>query len=162
VALDADAMTSGPMTSAIHREVASATAGTHPRVIARLASGWAVLGEPQILPGYCLLLPDPVVADLNALAEPRRIEFLSDMGRLGDAVLAVTGAERINYELLGNVEPALHAHVIPRYATEPADRRRTPVWSHDWAAAPRFSAEQHGGLLASLGAALARLPPHQT
>ena len=24
-------------------------------------SGWAVLGDPQITRGYCLLLPDPVV-----------------------------------------------------------------------------------------------------
>ena len=53
------------MSTAIHRQVASAAAGTLPRVIARMPSGWAVLGDPQILPGYCLLLPDPVVGDLN-------------------------------------------------------------------------------------------------
>ena len=40
------------------------------------------------------------------------------MAGLGDAVLLVTGAERINYEILGNVEPALHAHVIPRHTNE--------------------------------------------
>jgi len=32
-------------------------------VITRLPSGWAVLGDPQITDGYCLLLPDPVIAD---------------------------------------------------------------------------------------------------
>ena len=26
---------------------------------------------------------------------------------------------RINYAIFGNVEPALHAHVIPRYRNEP-------------------------------------------
>ncbi len=124
--------------TAIHRLVEQLRAGTLPRVIARTSSGWAVLGDPQILRGYSLLLPDPVVPDLNALSGGRRTDYLADMARLGDAVLRVTGAERINYEILGNVEPALHAHVIPRFADEPADRRRVPVWSHDWSAAPAY------------------------
>jgi diadenosine tetraphosphate (Ap4A) HIT family hydrolase len=138
------------MSTQIHRQVDAAAAGALPRVIARLASGWAVLGDPQILPGYALLLPDPVVPDLNALAGQARQQFLDDMARLGDAVLAVTGAERINYEILGNVEPALHAHVIPRYAWEPPARRRTTVWLHDWPAAPPFSPEGHAQLLQAL------------
>jgi len=115
------------MSTMIHQQVADAGAGNLARVVARMTSGWAVLGDPQILPGYCLLLPDPVVPDLNALAGAARQQFLADMAHLGDAVLTVTGAERINYEILGNVEPALHAHVIPRYATEPEASRRAPV-----------------------------------
>jgi diadenosine tetraphosphate (Ap4A) HIT family hydrolase len=122
--------------TAIHRQVERARAGTLARVIARMRSGWAVLGDPQITRGYSLLLPDPVVADLNALTGEARDQFLSDMAALGDAVLAVTGAERINYEILGNVEPALHAHVIPRHASEDPELRRKPVWLHDWGTAP--------------------------
>ena len=38
-----------------------------PAAIARLPSGWVIMGERQVLPGYCLLLPDPVVPHLNAL-----------------------------------------------------------------------------------------------
>src|SRR5690242_6281948 len=101
-----------------------------------MTSGWAVIGDPQITRGYCLLLPDPVVPHLNALIAEEREQFLRDMTRLGDVVLAITGAERINYEILGNVEPALHAHVIPRHATEDPELRRKPVWLHDWSAAP--------------------------
>jgi diadenosine tetraphosphate (Ap4A) HIT family hydrolase len=111
-----------------------------------MSSGWAVLGDPQILPGYCLLLPDPVVPHLNALSGAARAAFLHDMARLGDAVLAVTSAERINYEILGNVEPALHAHVIPRYGWEPPERRRTAVWLHDWTTASAFEVGVHGEL----------------
>ena len=124
------------MPTAIHRQVDAARRGELARVIARMASGWAVLGEPQITRGYCLLLPDPVVADLNALTGEARARFLQDMASLGDAVLAETGAERINYEILGNVEPALHAHVIPRHASENPDLRRKTVWLHDWSGAP--------------------------
>jgi diadenosine tetraphosphate (Ap4A) HIT family hydrolase len=125
--------------TAIHRQVEAARRGELSRVIMKMASGWAVLGDPQITRGYCLLLPDPVVTDLNALSGTARQQFLDDMARLGDALLAETGAERINYEILGNVEPALHAHVIPRHADEDAELRKKPVWLHDWLAAPAFT-----------------------
>ncbi len=135
------------MSTAIHRQVEAARAGHLARVVAHMSSGWAVLGDPQILPGYCLLLPDPVVPHLNALAGDLRRQFLEDMTRLGDAVLAMTGAERINYEILGNVEPALHAHVIPRYANEPPEDRQRAVWLHDWSKAPAFNPSIHGDLM---------------
>ena len=128
------------MPTAIHRQVEAARRGELERVVARMLSGWAVLGDPQITRGYCLLLPDPVVPDLNALTGDARRQFLDDMAALGDAVLAATDAERINYEILGNVEPALHAHVIPRHAAEDPERRRTPVWLHDWKTAPAIDA----------------------
>jgi diadenosine tetraphosphate (Ap4A) HIT family hydrolase len=120
------------VTTSIHRRVDALRAGSDPTFVARLASGWAVLGERQVLPGYCLLLPDPVVPTLNALAGGARDAFLADMAALGDAVLAVTGATRINYAIYGNLDPALHAHVIPRHASEDADLRKKPVWLHDW------------------------------
>jgi diadenosine tetraphosphate (Ap4A) HIT family hydrolase len=127
--------------TAIHRQVDAARSGQLARVITKMPSGWAVLGDPQITLGYCLLLPDPVVPHLNALPGHAREQFLRDMTSLGDAVLAATGAERINYEILGNVEPALHAHVIPRHASEDPDLRRKAVWLHDWSAAPAIDAD---------------------
>lgn len=128
--------------------------GANDAVICRLPSGWAVVGDVQVLPGYCLLLADPVVASLNDLDDERRAEFLRDMTHLGDAILRVTSAERINYEILGNSEPELHAHVFPRYGTESPDLRRLPAWFYDWAAAPRYGAETHAGLRNALRAAL--------
>ena len=140
--------------TAIHQQVDLAARGELPRAIGKLPSGWAVLGDPQITLGYCLLLPDPVVPDLNALTGDARRQFLDDMARLGDAVLLVTGAERINYEILGNVEPALHAHIIPRHNSEDPAQRTQPVWLHDWSTAPTFSSDTHGALRRRLAAAL--------
>ena len=94
-----------------------ARAGRDPTVLGRCASGWAVFGHQQFVQGYLLLLPDPVVPDLNALTPERRSQFLLDMSRLGDALVRTTSPVRINYAIFGNVEPALHAHVIPRYRT---------------------------------------------
>jgi len=119
------------MSTLIHQRVLQASRGENPKVIARMASGWAVLGDTQFLRGYCLLLPDPVVPTLNDMEESVRAAFLTDMAALGDAVLAVTGAVRINYEMLGNLEPALHAHVFPRFDDEPQELRTKPIWLYD-------------------------------
>ena len=126
------------MSTAIHRLVEAARRGENPAVIARTRAGWLVLGEKQVLRGYCLLLPDPVVPHLNSLAGEVRALFLDDMAAIGDALLEVTGAARINYEILGNLEPALHAHIIPRYADEPETLRTKPVWLYDWKDATPF------------------------
>ena len=134
------------MSTAIHRLVESCRAGNDSSVIARLPSGWAVMGQRQVLRGYCLLLPDPVVPHLNALAPQARDRFLCDLGRLGDAVLDATGANRINYAIFGNLEPALHAHVHPRYADEPEAFRTNNPWSYDWSQAPAFDVSSYGGL----------------
>jgi catechol 2,3-dioxygenase-like lactoylglutathione lyase family enzyme/diadenosine tetraphosphate (Ap4A) HIT family hydrolase len=144
------------MTTAIHRRVAACRDGADPTVIVRLLSGWAVMGDPQVLPGYCLLLPDPVVPHLNAMATAERDQFLSDMARLGDAVFAATGALRVNYAMFGNVEPALHAHVFPRFDNEVEALRTAHPWGYDWNAAPRFDPTLHGALLEMIRANLVR------
>jgi len=122
----------------IHRLVAAAREGREPRVIARLYSGWALFGERQFLRGYALLLPDPVVPTLNSLGAQERAAYMADVSRLGDAILKVTGAVRINYAIFGNQEPALHTHVIPRYADEPEKYRTAHPWTYNWEAAPLF------------------------
>jgi diadenosine tetraphosphate (Ap4A) HIT family hydrolase len=147
---------SEPLT-AIHQQVSEARAGRNPRVIARLYSGWAVFGERQFVRGYALLLPDPVVPNLNALGVHERSAFLTDMTRLGDALLKVTGALRINYAMLGNEEPALHAHVIPRYLDEPEALRAAHPWAYDWNAAPVFERAACAELAESLLHELQRL-----
>src|ERR1700704_5825089 len=115
--------------TAIHRRVDHARAGLDPTVLGRCAAGWGVFGQQQFIPGYLLLLPDPVVPDLNALTPEKRAQFLLDMARLGDALMLVASPIRINYAIFGNVEPALHAHVIPRYRSEPEHMQSQQPWA---------------------------------
>ena len=143
--------------TAIHRRVNDARAGRDPTVLGRCASGWAVFGHQQFVQGYLLLLPDPVVPDLNALIPERRSQFLLDMSHLGDALMLTTSPVRINYAIFGNVEPALHAHVIPRYRTEPEAMRTAHPWTYDWNAAPTFDLGTAAPLLKALRTELARL-----
>jgi diadenosine tetraphosphate (Ap4A) HIT family hydrolase len=113
-----------------------------------------VLGDPQVLRGYCLLLPDPVVPHLNAMPASAQAAFVADMTRLGEAVMRVIRPVRINYAIFGNVEPALHAHVFPRYADESEPFRTANPWGYDWSVAPAFDPIRDAGLRRSLQRAL--------
>ncbi|PZE14301.1 hypothetical protein DMX10_06015 [Pseudomonas sp. 57B-090624] len=145
--------------SLISQRVELARNGANDKVICRMASGWAVMGDVQFLPGYCLLLPDPVVPSLNDLHGDARTAYLLDMARLGDAALQATGALRMNYEILGNSEPELHCHIFPRYDAEPEGRRRMPVWFYDWKAAPPYDEAVHGALRMRIARLLEESPP---
>jgi diadenosine tetraphosphate (Ap4A) HIT family hydrolase len=118
------------MATTIPERVDAAREGTNPTIICQVPSGWVALCDQQFLRGYCILLADPVVASLNELDRFQRSEFLGDMTTVGDALLEVTGAYRINYAVLANSDPYLHAHIIPRYKNEPEELRRNLPWSH--------------------------------
>ncbi|SCX28129.1 hypothetical protein DSM25558_4383 [Agrobacterium sp. DSM 25558] len=137
----------------IEERVAMARAGKNPFVISRMPSGWLVIGDVQPLPGYCLLLADPVVSSLNALTQQERSAFLSDMALAGDALLDVTNCTRVNYEIWGNSEPALHAHIMPRYESEAEEKRRLPAcMGYSWSDAPKSSGDDTLALMGKLRA----------
>ena len=139
----------------IYERVERARLGTNPYVITRLHSGWLVIGDVQPLPGYCLLLADPVVPSINDLDEAARAAYLLDTVRIGDALLAVTDAQRINYETWGNGEPALHTHIMPRYKSEPTEKRRMPACTvYDWRASPPFDPIAQAGFIVAMRDAL--------
>lgn len=141
--------------------IGSAERGINPMVIAPMPSGYAVIGDTQFLPGYCVLLASPRVAQLSDLPLHARGRFLLDMSLLGEAIERVCrpdGLHRLNYEILGNTDAYLHAHLFPRYGWEPPERRAGPVWLY-----PRdrwtdgrysYNDEAHGALRARIGDAL--------
>jgi diadenosine tetraphosphate (Ap4A) HIT family hydrolase len=118
------------MPISIPERILSAKAGTNPAVICRVPSGWAVMCDAQFLHGYTILLADPVVASINDLDQGKRSEYLRDMVLIGDALLEVTNAFRINYGILGNTDAYLHTHIIPRYATEAEEFLKGLPWSY--------------------------------
>lgn len=57
------------------------------------------------------------------------------MSIVGDAILKITDAYKINYSILGNSADFLHAHIFPRYLSENKKRLKIPVWlypSSNW------------------------------
>ena len=146
--------------------VGSALAGTNPTVLRRLRAGFAVIGDVQHLPGYCVLITDTVGVDqLTDLPPPQQLAFLDDMAVLGRAVAAVCARRdpqfrRINLEIQGNTDAFLHAHVTPRYHWEPDEVVGWPAALHHWTGRvdPDRHAlgPQHDELRAELTAELAR------
>ena len=129
--------TTRDMSKAITARVDRCRSGNDPDLIARVPSGWAILGkyQPGPITGCCMLLPDPVVPSINDLDGADRTRFLEDFARLGDAVLEATGAERINYLMLCNIVPELHGHVVPRFAREDPEKRLVgPFEAYDFGA----------------------------
>ncbi|OLZ68883.1 diadenosine tetraphosphate hydrolase [Streptomyces sp. IMTB 2501] len=125
--------------------IGTALRGENPTVLRRLDAGFAVIGDVQFLPGYSVLLVDePGVQRLSDLPRGRRLAFLSDMDRLGEAVERACRCldpafRRVNLEILGNSDPFLHAHVWPRFDWEPAELVGKPVWLYP---ADRWSDER--------------------
>lgn len=130
-------------------------------VLARMQSGYAVIGDTQFLPGYCVLLAYPKVNALEDLSIVERNQFLAGMAVLGQAVADVCKPWRMNYAIYGNSDEFLHAHVFPRYSWEPEDRRQRPVWQYPlemWRMpALHYTAASHGAMRADITRRLAEL-----
>jgi diadenosine tetraphosphate (Ap4A) HIT family hydrolase len=110
--------------------ITSAERGENPTVLMKMKSGFAVISDTQFLPGYCILLGYPRAGCLNDLSLEKRADFLVDMSLIGDAITAVCQPLRINYDILGNSDAFLHAHIVPRYAWEEEHLRKGPVWRY--------------------------------
>ena len=92
--------------------------GKNPTFITKLKSGYVVIGDTQFLPGYCVLLYKEKVSSLNELSIEDREQFLLDMTIVGDAINEIYKPSRVNYEVLGNLDEYVHAHIFPRYDWE--------------------------------------------
>lgn len=135
--------------------IGSALRGENPTVLRRMSGGFAVIGDVQWLPGYCVLFSDnPAAERLSDLPAADQTAFLKSMAMLGEAVEracseADTAFLRINLEILGNTDPFLHAHVWPRYSWEPPDLVGKPVWLYpqsNWTDPSMALGPQHDAL----------------
>ncbi len=117
--------------------IGSAVRGENPTVLAELRGGYAVIGDVQFLPGYCVLLgKDPHATALAEMPRADRVQFLADADLLAAAVeRACREADprfrRTNIDVLGNHDAFVHAHIWPRYEWEAPELVRRPVWLYD-------------------------------
>lgn len=145
--------------------VGSALRGENPTVLTRIDAGFAVIGDVQFLPGYCVFISDDPQADrLTDLPRDRRLAFLAGAERLAEAVETVcrrrdADFRRTNLEIQGNHDAFLHAHVWPRYSWE-GELARGPVGAYDagrWSDPATALGAGHDDLREELVAELARL-----
>ncbi len=100
------------------------------RVI-QLKHSFVTLNRDQFFPGYTLLFTRRHVTELFHLDGNERAELMDEVSRVARALHGVFRPDKINYELLGNMVPHMHWHLVPRFASEPLWPR--PIWSepHD-------------------------------
>lgn len=151
--------------------IGSAARGENPTVLAELASGYAVIGDVQFLPGYCVLLSkNPHAKALAELPRGERVQFLADVDLLSTAVeLACRESDprfrRTNIDILGNADAFVHAHVWPRYEWERPELVWRPVWLYDldsWKDPAIALGQQHAPLRTGIAAHLRRLADQDT
>lgn len=97
-----------------------------PYLVKELETGYVVVGDHQLFPGYTLLLFKDHKEELSELDPATKAAFLRDMALVGEAVGEVFHPDKLNYELLGNTDRHLHWHIFPRYKNDPAPGR--PIW----------------------------------
>ena len=128
----------------------SAEIGENPTVMVKMKSGFAVIGDYQFLPGYCVLLGFPKVSSLNELSLAERTQYLIDMTLIGDAIIKTCNPLRINYSILMNLDNYLHAHIEARYDWEPDENKRRPSYFYPkeqrYSSQYEYSEEKYGVL----------------
>jgi diadenosine tetraphosphate (Ap4A) HIT family hydrolase len=99
--------------------------------IAELDHSYVILNRNQFFPGYTLLFSKTHVTELFHLDRRERGELMEEVSRTVKALFDVFRPDKINYELLGNMVPHMHWHLVPRFASEKVWPR--PIWAepHD-------------------------------
>ena len=81
--------------------IRSALRGENPTVVRRLTRGFAVMGDTQFLPGYCVLLvDDPSVMRLSDMPRPLRLDYLADLEHVGAGDIRVGAQQGVNRGLV--------------------------------------------------------------
>ena len=85
------------------------------------------LNRDQFFPGYCFVYTKEHVTELFHLEEAVRNQVMAEVTAVARALYNVFAPDKINYELLGNMAPHMHWHIVPRRSTDPLWPR--PHWS---------------------------------
>ena len=105
--------------------------GSNPYFVKELETGYVVIGDNQHFKGYTLFLFKEHVIELHEIDSITKIKFLEEMSIVAEAVYKVTGAEKMNYEMLGNGDAHMHWHFFPRRNNdlgEYGSNGKGPVW----------------------------------
>lgn len=94
--------------------------------IAELSVSSAALSPDQAFRGRCLVTLREHSTELFQLTPAMRTAFLEDVTRIAEALFHALQPVKINYELLGNMVPHMHWHVIPRFRDDGVYPK--PIW----------------------------------
>jgi diadenosine tetraphosphate (Ap4A) HIT family hydrolase len=105
--------------------------GTNKYFVKELDTGYVVIGDNQLFRGYTLFLCKIHKTELSLLDRDFKMKFLEEMAVVAEAVQNATGAEKMNYEMLGNGDAHMHWHLFPRRENDLGEygmNGKGPVW----------------------------------
>lgn len=105
--------------------------GKNPYFVRELKTGIVVLGWNQHFYGYTLFICKEHATELYDLEADFLTEYLREMVITAQAVAKASGADKMNYECLGNGDAHLHFHLFPRKKGdlgEYGNDGKGPVW----------------------------------
>jgi diadenosine tetraphosphate (Ap4A) HIT family hydrolase/GNAT superfamily N-acetyltransferase len=97
--------------------------------LARTESSLIRLARNQRARGYCVVVATLHKVEPFELGPGERQAFFDEVLSTGQAIQEICRPIKINYELLGNSVPHLHAHVVPRYADDGAPGGPLPLFT---------------------------------
>ena len=103
----------------------------NPYFVKEMQTGYVVIGDNQHFTGYTLFLCKEHKTELFQLDPATKMKFLEEMSIVAEAVSKAFGAEKMNYELLGNGDTHLHWHLFPRKSGDLenyGNNGKGPVW----------------------------------
>ena len=119
--------------------------------VAELDYCYVVLNRDQFFTGYCFVFAKAHVTELFHLDVATRQGVIEEVNRVAAVLSRVFKPTKINYELLGNMVPHMHWHLVPRFSDDPLWPK--PIWSEPHAEkflAPAGYAERIAAVRASL------------
>ena len=107
--------------------------GRNPFLVKELETGYVVIGDFQHFKGSTLFLYKEHVVELFNLAPEIRAKHLEEMTLVAKAVSKAFGADKMNYECLGNGAGGahIHWHLFPRKTGDIdgyGNNGKGPVW----------------------------------
>jgi diadenosine tetraphosphate (Ap4A) HIT family hydrolase len=95
----------------------------HGFTVARLDLSLVKLQRNQYPPGFCVLICTRHVREPHHLTAEEQALFWGDMMRVAQALEQVFTPVKMNFEILGNATPHLHALLKPRFYGDAAPNR---------------------------------------
>ena len=95
----------------------------HGITIADLSFSRLLLAKNQYVQGYCVLMCHRHVIEPYELTADERAKYFNDLALVGRGLQKAFKADKLNYNILGNIIPHLHTHLLPRYFTDEAPHR---------------------------------------
>ncbi|MEP7166373.1 MAG: HIT domain-containing protein [Candidatus Woesebacteria bacterium] len=102
----------------------------NPNFVCELETGYVILLGNKLWPGYTLFTCKIHACELHELPVDFKARYLEEMMTVSKYVWDIFQPKKLNYELLGNGEPHLHWHIVPRSVNEVEPYSKDPIWTY--------------------------------